>query len=173
MKRGGNEVMIEALFEFRGHLGRLAYLGWTIAAIGLVAVASVAAAVLSVPLMMVFAPLRLLVVLPVVIFSVWCSLALMTRRIRDTGLPPLPVIGAVVFVQLADVLVITGLTDMRFFPPFQQSTPLGGFVTVVFGIFLLLWPSEDLPPAGAPPEERDTPDPYGRTSRRGFGHRLP
>jgi uncharacterized membrane protein YhaH (DUF805 family) len=164
--------MFDALFGFGGHLGRLAYLGWSIALVGLAAVVGVATAVISIPLIMVFPPLGVLAALPLVVFSVWSSLALMTKRIRDIGLPPLAVIGAVFLVQLIDTVAIARLTDMRFFAPFEYSTPLGAFVTAAFTVFLLLWPSEDLPSTGAPSDARDAADPYGRMGRRDFGRPL-
>ena len=121
---------------------------------------------------MVFPPVGFLATLPLVVFSVWSSLALMIKRIRDTGLSPLAVIGAYFLVQLIDTVAIAHLTDMRLFAPFEYSTPLGAFVTVAFTVFLLLWPSEDAPSTGAAPDARDATDPYGRMGRRDFGRSL-
>ena len=60
--------------------------------------------------------------------GIWMTLALISKRVRDTGLAPLPLmIGAVVLLAIDDV-VLTRFTDLRFISPFARQTPLGGLL---------------------------------------------
>ena len=72
--------------------------------------------------------------------GIWMTLALVGKRVRDTGLAPLPLmIGAVVLLAIDDV-VLTRFTDLRFISPFARQTPLGGLLAAGSMIFLICWP---------------------------------
>jgi uncharacterized membrane protein YhaH (DUF805 family) len=139
--------MVEALFSFRGRMGRLAYLGWTFAAAG-VAFVLVLAALLggaaAIPnLGRQNAPLLVLILfglLGIVIF--WSSLALAVKRIRDTGFPPWLVIGVVWFIIIIDQLGLLNMIGADLPWPLERQTPVGGVVELVYVLFLLFWPSD-------------------------------
>lgn len=146
--------MIEALFFFSGRMGRLAYLGWNVVALVLMAVGAFATGI--------FGAFSLgpggagsagfvAMMVPVFVFAVWISVALMVKRLRDMGFAPWIWTVGFVVVIVVDQFLLSHYIRARFIPPFQDQTPIGGFVLTAFTILLLLWPpaddAEELPAA--------------------------
>jgi uncharacterized membrane protein YhaH (DUF805 family)/TPR repeat protein len=138
--------MIAALFGFQGRLGRLAFLGWNLAGMAVVAAIFVAFLALGGILAVAGAPsggakiLGFLMAYTAYGVGIWMTLALVSKRVRDTGLAPLPLmIGAIVLFAIDDV-VLTRFTDLRFISPFARQTPLGGLLAAGSMIFLICWP---------------------------------
>src|SRR3982751_6319794 len=97
--------MIDALFGFRGRLGRLAFLGWNLAGMVLVGAIALAFLVLGAGLAAVGTPssgakiVGMLMALTAGGAGLWMTFALLSKRVRDIGLAPLPlVIGAMVLL---------------------------------------------------------------------------
>ena len=138
--------MIDALFGFRGHLGRLAFLGWNLAGMALVGAITVAFLVLGAGLAVVGVPswgatiLGLVMALTAGGAGIWMSLALLGKRVRDTGLAPLLLVVGTIILLAVDQAVLTRFTDLRFFSPFAQHTPLGGLLATGSIIFVVCWP---------------------------------
>ena len=139
--------MIGALFGFRGSLGRLAFLGWNLAGMAVVAAITVAFLLLGAGLAVVGVPLGgakilgLLMALTAGGAGIWIGLALFSKRVRDIGLDPLPWVVGTILLLVLDQAVLTRFTDVRFVSPFAQHTPLGGLVAAGSIIFLLCWPA--------------------------------
>jgi uncharacterized membrane protein YhaH (DUF805 family) len=140
--------MLTALFSFRGRLSRLAYLGWSCAAMALTAAIGVAFILLGAMSAHRFsasgrgpAALGTLMAATMTIAAGWSGLALAARRIRDAGYEPLVVIAIFLGLAALDSLVITRLTDIRFFRPFDNQTPFGGILCTTYFLLLTLWPS--------------------------------
>jgi TPR repeat protein len=147
--------MIEnALFGFRGRLGRLAFLGWNLAALLLVGVIIVGFLILGAGLSYVLSPssggpavLGVMMAVTAGGAGVWSALALTVKRVRDTGLAPLPVmIGAAVLFTF-DYYILTRFTGVRFVSPFASHTPLGGLLAIGWFVFLICWPGAASGPA--------------------------
>jgi TPR repeat protein len=68
------------------------------------------------------------------------TLALVSKRVRDIGLVPLPLIIGVTVLLAIDDIVLTRFTDLRFFSPFARQTPLGGLLATGSIVFLICWP---------------------------------
>jgi uncharacterized membrane protein YhaH (DUF805 family)/TPR repeat protein len=139
--------MIDALFRFHGRLGRLAFLGWNLVAMAVVTgivVAFVAIgagfAALGVGSGGAASRLGLVTVLAAGSAAVWMTLALVSKRLRDIGLVPWPLLIAAALLLAVDALGLTRLTDLRFFAPFAGHTPLGGLLATGATIFLACWP---------------------------------
>jgi uncharacterized membrane protein YhaH (DUF805 family) len=126
--------MIAALFGFQGRLGRLAFLGWNLAGMALVGAITVAFLALGTGLAAAGAPsggakiLGVLTALTAAGTGIWMTLALVSKRVRDIGLVPLPLIIGVTVLLAIDDIVLTRFTDLRFFSPFARETPLGGLL---------------------------------------------
>lgn len=170
--------MLQALFGFDGHLGRLAYLGMLLVqAVMLFVIGFVAGFVGAVLGVTMGGGARGglgfgLVMLPVFVVSLWSSVALMVKRVRDTGLPPWLVVGAAFLLCALDAAVVTRFTGLRFFPPLAYMTPFGGFVTVAFTVFLLGWPGADGSGTDSRHGGHEAEDVYHRSGPRGF-NRFP
>jgi TPR repeat protein/uncharacterized membrane protein YhaH (DUF805 family) len=138
--------MINALFGFRGRLGRLAFLGWNLAAMVLVGAIAVAFLVLGAGLAAVGVPsggakiLGVLTALAAGGAGIWMTLALLSKRVRDIGLAPWPLMIGAIILLAVDVAVLARFTDLRFFSPFARQTPLGGLLATGSIIFLVCWP---------------------------------
>src|SRR3954447_26414628 len=104
--RPGDRSMIkEALFGFQGRLGRLAFLGWHLAALLLVGAITVAFLILGAALSRVLSPssggpaiLGVLMAVTAGGAGIWASLALTAKRVRDTGWAPWPAILGVILL---------------------------------------------------------------------------
>jgi TPR repeat protein len=138
----------DALFGFRGHMGRLAFLGWHLAALVLVGAITVAFLILGAGLSRVLSPSsggpQVLGVMTAVTAGgagIWASVALTAKRIRDTGFAPWPPIIAVIILLTLDQIILARFTDVRFFSPFAGHTPLGGLLATGWFAFLVCWPS--------------------------------
>jgi len=138
--------MIDALFGFRGRLGRLAFLGWNLAGMVVVGAIAVAFLVLGAGLAAVGVPsdgakiLGVLMALTAGGAGIWMTLAILGKRVRDIGLAPLPwMIGAITLLAV-DEAVLARFTDLRFLSPFARQTPLGGLLATGSIIFLVCWP---------------------------------
>jgi uncharacterized membrane protein YhaH (DUF805 family) len=77
------------------------------------------------------------------IAGLWITCCLQAKRLRDIGLPPLPVIAALTVISLVDMFVLTGLTSLRFVWPFLWNTPIGGSINAVYYVALMFWPSAE------------------------------
>lgn len=138
--------MISALFGFDGRLGRLAFLGWYLAGMALVGAIVIAFLVLGAGLAAIGAPsgvakiLGILTAVTAAGAGLWIILALLSKRVRDMGLAPLPLMIGAIIVLAVDETVLTRLTDLRFLSPFARQTPLGGLLATCSIIFLICWP---------------------------------
>jgi uncharacterized membrane protein YhaH (DUF805 family) len=159
-------ILFSAIFSFKGRLGRLAFLGWTAVATFLVFIIGVGF-LLSGGVTAVFFSavdsgpyiLGVLMGLTAAVVGIWTTLALQAKRIRDMGFRPLPWMLSVSAVMIADQWLLTHLTDVRFFPPLAQYTPLGGLSAVAYMIVLLCWPSVEEPQTSMPVPRQATPVP--------------
>lgn len=142
----------DALFGFQGRLGRLAFLGWNLAAMALVAAIAVAFLILGAGLSQVLSPAsggpQILGVMTAVTaggVGIWTALALTAKRVRDTGLAPLPWIAGAIILLTLDQTILTRFTELRFFAPFAGHTPLGGLLATGWFAFLVCWPDDASP----------------------------
>ncbi|HXO70063.1 MAG TPA: DUF805 domain-containing protein, partial [Bradyrhizobium sp.] len=142
----------DALFKFQGRLGRLAFLGWNLAALALVAAIVVAFLILGAGLSLVLSPssggpqvLGLMTVVTGAGAAIWTTLALTVKRVRDTGLAPWPVTIGAILLLMVDYAFLTRFTDVRFFSPFAGQTPLGGLLATGWFAFLVCWPGAAAP----------------------------
>jgi uncharacterized membrane protein YhaH (DUF805 family) len=140
--------MIDALFGFRGRLGRLAFLGWNLAGMALVAAIAVGFLVVGGGLSGVLSQVRGASTIIGVLMAataggvgIWASIALVAKRLRDIGLAPLPIMIGVAILLAFDQFILTRLTGVRFFSPFGGQTPLGGLFATGWVVFLICWPS--------------------------------
>jgi uncharacterized membrane protein YhaH (DUF805 family) len=170
--------MLATLFGFQGRLGRLPYLGWSVAAMFLLI--AVVAFFLIVGIGLAGATsaygagpkiLGGLMALTSMVVGAWTTLALSAKRIRDTGFAPLPVIIGFVLLSLVDALILTRLTGVRFFWPFAQYTPLGGLAGIAGTVFLFCWPSAPARSPDAAGAREGAGDGLRRASPTGFQRR--
>jgi uncharacterized membrane protein YhaH (DUF805 family) len=87
-----------------------------------------------------------------VLFLIWSYVALVVKRLRDSGLPPAAVLIVYAAAAILDHGLATNLTSARFYPPFDGMTPFGGAVHVSLLIVLFLAPSR-APTAAKPANE--------------------
>src|SRR4051812_3912876 len=119
--------MINTLFAFRGRLGRQAFLGWNLAGMALVGAIAVAFLVLGASLAAIGVPsggatiLGILTALAAGGAGIWMTLALLSKRVRDIGLAPMPLITGAIILLAVDGAVLTGFTDLRFLSPFARQ----------------------------------------------------
>jgi uncharacterized membrane protein YhaH (DUF805 family)/TPR repeat protein len=144
--------MIDALFGFRGRLGRLAFLGWNLVALVLVATLAVAFLILGVGFSGIHslasgarAILGVLIAVTAGGIGIWTALALTAKRLRDTGLAPLPVIVGAAVLFTFDYFILTRFTGVRFFSPFAGHTLPGGLLATGWVVFLICWPGASGP----------------------------
>jgi uncharacterized membrane protein YhaH (DUF805 family) len=139
--------MFSMLFSFRGRIARLAYLGWSIAAFALVF--AIGAAFLLLGAGLAAAGLAgagprivgLAMGSTMAAVAMWSGLALATRRVRDAGFDPVVIIGFAMTATIVDAVGLTRLTEVRFFWPLDQQTPVGALAAISYFLFVLLWPS--------------------------------
>src|SRR5207247_582691 len=94
------------------------------------------------------------------VIGIWSTLALQAKRLRDIGFSPLKWMIGVTALLMADQWLLTHVTDLRFFPPLSQYTPLGGLVCAAYMVVLLLWPSaEESAAIPGPPRKDPVPEP--------------
>jgi uncharacterized membrane protein YhaH (DUF805 family) len=137
-----------ALFGFRGSLGRLAFLGWNLAAMVAVGAIAVAFLILGAGLSIVLSPsggspqvLGVMIAVTTGGAGIWTALAVTVKRVRDTGLAPWPVVIGVTLLLTFDYIILARFTGVRFFWPFGGHTPLGGLLATGWFAFLVCWPS--------------------------------
>ena len=156
--------MLEAVFSFRGRLGRLQYFVGGLA-LGMAII---------VPLVMIgvsmFAhggvgakpPLGLLALFALVAVPLflWISLSLQARRLRDIGWNPLYVIPAVFAVDLIDQ-TIARLAPALAVSKISHQTVVGLLINLAFGCALLFWPgrTEDDAPSDYEPNWQQPSEP--------------
>ena len=155
--------MLKAMFSFNGRLGRLAFIGWTLAATFLVFVITFSFLLFGSVLAGFFSAegngpylLGTAMAFVALIIGLWTTLALQAQRIQDIGLRPLTWMLVVSIIMVSDQAFLTPLTDLRFFPPLAQYTPLGGFAATAYMIVLLCWPGvteATTEPEAAPPRQ--------------------
>jgi uncharacterized membrane protein YhaH (DUF805 family) len=175
-------IVLQAVFSFHGRMGRVAFLGWSVAVTLLIVVVAFAFIAFGAVLARSFSvggagalALGILIGGAAVIIAIWISFALQVKRIRDMGFIPWPWVISITAVMLADQFLFTHYTQLRFFPPLAEYTPFGGFLTAVYTIVLLLWPSADESQdiAVAPRVERTpNPSPARRTVVAQPSHRA-
>ncbi len=143
--------MLEKLFWFGGRMGRLAYFGWSFAAIAVGVVVLLVLVLLAAPVAMNSAQMLAnprdvgyVAGIGTAIVFIWMSFALQTKRLRDMGRDPFVWIVGVWTILLFDQFVLTSYVAVRY-PSYVYGmyTPLGGIVSVVYWIFLLFTPSAD------------------------------
>jgi uncharacterized membrane protein YhaH (DUF805 family) len=89
----------------------------------------------------------------------WMMVALSVQRVRDMGLPVLPIIAAMVVLELLETLVLPSLTEARLQEPLKTMTPLGGILSIASLVWLFVWPSaKDPAPSSARPDPSRTSD---------------
>ncbi|QCI66845.1 DUF805 domain-containing protein [Phreatobacter stygius] len=133
--------------QFGGRMGRLAYLGYSLligfglgfvlALIGMVAAAATGGQVRT--LWQVPLPMLALGVVAGII-ALWAWLALLTQRLRDLGLPPLPILGLGLAFFFFDQYALVGLLQDMGWPPVGSSSLVGGLVNLLVTLGLLLIP---------------------------------
>lgn len=173
-------------FQFGGRIGRLAYFGRIMAmtlvvvlAIGVAAYFMLAAGRGTAFDMPSLPPVALALAAVVMIPAAWSSLALMVRRLRDIGLPPLPVIGLFAAFVFFDHVALANLFRTLGWPTVGGGSLLGLAIQTAAGLALLLVPGDALsdphqagpagfdgPAAPAPGQRLDR-----RHPRREFGLR--
>lgn len=161
-----------ALPGFEGRLGRLGFLGRSIAWSAMTGVAAIVLSILAALGGRASSGMSLLAVGALVLpISLYAGLSLQTRRLNDIGWPALPVIGMWFLLNILDVVLA------HVVPTLARSgggTMLGAFVNAAFMVVLLLCPGGD----GASPDLSGrsegagsaAPPPKGAAS--GFGHRA-
>ncbi|WP_436148116.1 DUF805 domain-containing protein [Bosea sp. LjRoot90] len=83
----------------------------------------------------------------------WVMFALPAQRVRDMGLPVLPIIAALIALELRENFVLPGMTDARLPAPLEAMTPLGGILSIAALLWLFAWPSaRDRAPNSARPD---------------------
>lgn len=140
--------MFRILFGFEGRLGRLAFFGWTLVGALIVFATALIWLVIGAVCAILLpsgteAPRAMGIAMgaSALIVGTWTTLALQAKRLRDLGLKPMLWIVGAWAAMLADYLLLAPLTDVRFFPPFDRQTPLGGLVGLAYMIALFFWPS--------------------------------
>ena len=128
--------------------GRLARLGYTLRCVVVIAV-SLALLILA---MEAFGltpaetsgPLFFVEPVPNLVFTLlfyWAIIALSAQRVRDMGFPVLPIIAALTLLELLENLVLPRLTEARLPEPLEMMTPVGGILSIIAYLWLLVWPS--------------------------------
>lgn len=84
-----------------------------------------------------------------------CASAMIIKRARDAGLPPLPFMAAILLGPLADQLLLTPLLDERMFWPFDGMTPVGPLVAVAAWAALVFTPSCPIRPLHEADDQED------------------
>ncbi|MCZ0732738.1 DUF805 domain-containing protein [Phreatobacter sp. AB_2022a] len=138
-------------FQFGGRIGRLAYFG-RIMALTLVVVLAIGVAfyvALATGRGTTFDVRGLPPVVPVLVTAImipaaWASLALMVRRLRDIGLPPLPVIGLFAAFVFFDHVALANLFRTMGWPTVGGGSLLGLAIQTAAGLALLLVPGDAL-----------------------------
>lgn len=135
--------MLDAVFSFRGRIGRLQYLmgcfgigvGATLAIVlAIIATASQAAGAGRPPLALI--GLLVLVVAPI---CMWVAFSLQARRFRDIGWNPLHVIPAWIGFCVVDELVARAVPSLSL-APLHNETIVGALINLGMAGVLLFWP---------------------------------
>lgn len=83
----------------------------------------------------------------------WTVLALSAQRVRDMGFPVLPIIAALTVLEVLENVVLPRLTESRLPEPLEMMTPVGGILSIIAYLWLLVWPSATArAPSSAPPD---------------------
>lgn len=136
-------------FQFGGRIGRLAYFGRLMAVVlaillgaGIVTYVVLANGRGS-SLSPAELPLAALAILGLTaVFVVWSSLALMTRRLRDIGLPPLPVVALLFAFAFFDHVALANLFRAMGWRTIGDSSLIGLAIQLGIGFALLVLPSD-------------------------------
>lgn len=182
----GRGADMAGFFQFGGRLGRLAYFG------RLMAVVIVLLVAVAIAIYLAFAagrgtafelrslpPLTLALLAAVLIVMTWSTLSLMVRRLRDMGLPPLPVAGLIIAFGFFDHVALANMFRTMGWRTIGDSSLLGFAIQIAVGLALLLVPSDtfaDRHDAGSTGFDGPAPSPPGpridrRHPRREFGLR--
>lgn len=148
-----------ALPGFAGRLGRLGFLGRSMA-LGVATAVAAGGLILLVAIGGHASPAaRMLFVGAIIVpIALYAGLSLQTRRLNDMGWPALPVIGGWFLVSVLNVVLAHGVPSLA--RP-GGGTMIGAVVNVVLSLILLLWPSrdDDAPLLRERPGERIMPVP--------------
>jgi uncharacterized membrane protein YhaH (DUF805 family) len=135
--------MLDAVFSFRGRIGRLQYvLGSLALSAGIV-----------LPAALIFAALKArdaaseagalgvvgLVLIVLVPLFAWIATSLQARRLRDIGFNPLYAVPIILAFNVADRLAAMAVPGLSF-AGLHQQTPLGLLVNLATAGALLFWP---------------------------------
>ncbi|WID97515.1 DUF805 domain-containing protein [Bosea vestrisii] len=148
-------------WRFDGRLSRLAY-AWRCVATVVVFVALLVLGAEAFGLTPAEVPGPLFFVEPIpnailTLLFYWAVMALSAQRLRDMGFPVLPIIAALIGLELLENFVLPRLTNARLPDPLDMATPVGGILLIVAYLWLLVWPS-----ATDPAPSSDPPDPSRR-----------
>ncbi|MCV9936130.1 DUF805 domain-containing protein [Boseaceae bacterium BT-24-1] len=136
---------LTSFWRFDGRLARLAY-AWRCVVTVVVFVALTVLGAGAFGLTLAEAPGPLFFVEPIpnaalTLLFYWAVMALSAQRVRDMGFPVLPIIAALVGLELLEFLVLPDLIAMRLPAPFETTTPPYLVLSIVAYLWLLVWPS--------------------------------
>lgn len=144
-------------WHFDGRLARLPY-AWrcVVTVVVFVALAVLGAEAVGLTLAEVPGPLFFVEPIPnaaLTLLFYWAVMALSAQRLRDMGFPVLPIIAALIALELLEFFVLPDLITMRLPAPFETMTPPYLGLSIVAYLWLLAWPSaRDRAPSSAPPD---------------------
>lgn len=149
-------AFLASFWRFDGRLARLAYALRFIAAAGFfLIVLIVGADVFGLTVAEESDPFFFVELVPNTVLTVlfyWVMVALSAQRVRDMGLPVLPIIAAMVVLELLETFVLPGLTEARLPEPLETMTLPGGIISIASLLWLFIWPSaKDRVPSSARP----------------------
>jgi uncharacterized membrane protein YhaH (DUF805 family) len=107
-------------------------------------------------------PLFFVEPIPNLVFTLlfyWAVIALSAQRVRDMGFAVLPIIAALIALEVLENFVLPRLTESRLPEPLEMMTPVGGILSIIAYLWLLVWPSaRDPAPSSARPDPSRTSD---------------
>jgi len=121
------EAFLTGFWRFDGRLARLAY-AWRCVVTVVVFVALAVLGLEAFGLTFVETPGPLFFVEPIpnavlTLLFFWAVMALSAQRLRDMGFPVLPIIAALIGLELLEFFVLPDLITMRLPEPFETGTP--------------------------------------------------
>ncbi|KRE22630.1 hypothetical protein ASE66_25940 [Bosea sp. Root483D1] len=138
-------AFLAGFWRFDGRLARLAYVLRCVAAVvvfmGLMVLGAEA---FGLTLADVPGPLFFVEPIPNAVLTLlfyWAVMALSAQRLRDMGFPVLPIIAALIGLELLEFFVLPDLITMRLPAPSETMTPPYLILSTVAYLWLLVWPS--------------------------------
>lgn len=150
-------AFLAGFWRFDGRLARLAYVLRCVVVIAFfLALLILAAEVFGLTPAETSGPLFFVEPIPnlvVALLFYWTIIALSAQRVRDMGFPVLPIIAALTMLEVLENLVLPRMTDARLPEPLETMTPVGGILSILAYLWLLVWPSAKAhAPSSAPPD---------------------